>query len=75
MYNLTSDCPSLFQNKKMHDLVNNCLFGVDFKMERNIFVFYYTTLPKKMLCKFIKNYLICMVKKSFFKLWQCQIVY
>ena len=31
----------------MHDLVNNCLFGVDFKMERNVFVLYYTTVPKK----------------------------
>ena len=55
--------PYIVQEEKMHDLVNICLFSVDFKMEtqkeKNIFVIFRGTISEKgkeTLFELVKNY-------------------
>ena len=63
------------KKKKRHDLVNNCSFGVDFKLEnqKGIFSLYFAVQlskrRKKVQCKLMKNYLIFWPFKS---VRQCQ---
>ena len=47
-YNLIPDNLNLFWKKKMHDLVNNCLFGANFKVESQKGTFSsYFAIPKR----------------------------